>query len=82
MLNNDRVGRTPDRLFGADRSSLLTELVVSIIREFHLDVSRLHNDSVSVTFHGDYENASVAERGASPRPGSLTGSIRTTDRTR
>ncbi len=68
VLNDDRVGRTLDRLFDADRASLLTELVVSMIREFDLDVSRLHNDSTTVTFHGDYENASGHERGGQPTP--------------
>lgn len=67
-LNDDRVGRTLDRLFDADRASLLTELVVGMINEFHLDVTRLHNDSTSVSFHGDYENASGHERGGQPTP--------------
>ncbi len=68
VLNDDRVGRTLDRLFDADRASLLTELIVSMIREFDLDVSRLHNDSTTVTFHGDYEDASGHERGGQPTP--------------
>ena len=68
VLNDDRVGRTLDRLFDADRASLLTEIVVSMIREFDLDVSRLHNDSTTVTFHGDYEHASGHERGGHPTP--------------
>jgi transposase len=67
-LNDDRVGRTLDRLFDADRASLLTELVVHMIKEFHLDVSRLHNDSTTVTFHGDYEDALGHERGGQPTP--------------
>ena len=68
VLNDDRVGRTLDRLFDADRASLLTELVVSMIKEFHLDVTRLHNDSTSVSFHGDYENALGHERGGQLTP--------------
>jgi len=67
-LNDDRVGRTLDRLFDADRASLLTELVVHMIKEFHLDVSRLHNDSTTVTFHGDYQDALGHERGGQPTP--------------
>ena len=67
-LNDDRVGRTLDRLFDADRASLLTELVVHMIKEFDLDVSRLHNDSTTVTFHGDYENATGDERGGHATP--------------
>jgi len=67
-LNDDRVGRTLDRLFDADRASLLTELVVHMIKEFDLDVSRLHNDSTTVTFHGDYENATGDERAGHATP--------------
>jgi transposase len=68
VLNDDRVGRTLDRLFDADRASLLTELVVAMVREFNLDVSRLHNDSTTVTFHGDYASATGTERGGQATP--------------
>jgi transposase len=63
VLNDDRVGRTLDRLFDADRASRLTGLIVHMIKEFHLDVSRVHNDTTAITFHGDYENALGHERG-------------------
>jgi transposase len=68
VLNDDRVGCTLDRLFDADRASLLTELVVAMVREFNLDVSRLHNDSTTVTFHGDYASATGTERGGQVTP--------------
>ena len=67
-LNDARPRRTLDRLFDAYRASLLSELAVSMIREFHLDVSRLHNDSTTVTFHGYCEYASGRERGGQPTP--------------
>ncbi len=54
-LNDDRVGRTLERLFDADRASLLTEVVVGVVREFGIDTSQLHNDSTSISFTGlDY----------------------------
>lgn len=54
-LNDDRVGRTLERLFDADRASLLTEVVLRAVREFAIDCSQLHNDSTSVSFTGlDY----------------------------
>ena len=54
-LNDDRVGRTLERLFDADRASLLTEVVLSVVREFGIDCRQLHNDSTSVSFTGlDY----------------------------
>lgn len=54
-LNDDRVGRTLERLFDADRASLLTEVVLHVVREFEIDCSQLHNDSTSISFTGaDY----------------------------
>jgi transposase len=61
LLNDDRAGRMLDRLFLADRGSLLTELVTGMIREFGIDCSRLHNDSTSVSVHGAYPAAGGGE---------------------
>ena len=52
VLNDDRVGRTLERLFDADRASLLTEVVLAVVAGFDLDCSQLHNDSTTVTFTG------------------------------
>ncbi len=65
-LNDDRVGRTLQRLFDADRASLLTEVVVGAIRRFGIDTSQLHNDSTSITFTGAYRGANGHTRGAKP----------------
>lgn len=56
-LNDDRVGRAADRLFEADRSSMLTEVVVRAITEFDLDLSEFHNDSTSIALQGQYSDA-------------------------
>lgn len=55
LLNDDRVGRSLDALFEADRATLLTEIVMRTIQEFHIDLSQLHNDSTSVTVYGQYK---------------------------
>lgn len=39
-------------MFDLDRASLLTEIVVRVIRAFHLDLSELHNGSTTVAFSG------------------------------
>jgi transposase len=57
FLNDDRVGRSLDALFLADRATLMTEIVVHAVREFQLDLSQLHNDSTTVTFTGQYSEA-------------------------
>ncbi len=56
-LNDDRVGRALDRLFDADIPSLTLAAVAHAVREFGIELDELHNDSTTVTFHGDYEAA-------------------------
>ena len=57
LLNDDRVGRALDRLFDVDRNALLTELVVHVVQEFEVSLDQLHNDSTSLTLHGEYDQA-------------------------
>ncbi len=66
LLNDDRVGRALDQLFDADRGSLLTSLMLGVIGEFQVDCSQLHNDSTSISLHGDYAAADGRARGGKP----------------
>ena len=54
LLNDDRLGRTLDRLFLLDRRTLMTRFVVRVVEVFGLELARLHNDSTSITFSGVY----------------------------
>lgn len=54
LVNDDRVGRALDRLFVADRASMIMDVVVRAVREFKLKLRELHNDSTTITFHGLY----------------------------
>lgn len=56
-LSDDRIGRALDRLFDADRAALLTEVVVAIGQRFQVNFERLHNDSTSIAFCGQYRAA-------------------------
>jgi transposase len=56
-LNDDRVGRCLDRLFDADIPTLALAVVVHAVREFTVELEELHNDSTTITFHGEYERA-------------------------
>src|SRR3954467_13582699 len=56
-LNDDRVGRCLDRLFDADIPSLTLAVVRHAVREYGVELDELHNDSTTITFHGDYEDA-------------------------
>lgn len=67
-LNDDRVGRMLDRLFDADRASLITQVVLSAVREFAVELDQLHNDSTTVTFSGSYQTATGTVRGGKATP--------------
>ena len=56
-LSDDRIGRALDRLFDADRSALMTEVVVRAAKRFNLEFNRLHNDSTSISLTGQYRQA-------------------------
>ncbi len=51
-FNDDRFGRALDKLYRADRASLMTTLVMTVIKAFDIDLSRLHNDSTTVKAYG------------------------------
>jgi transposase len=57
-LGDDRLGRALDRLFDADRTALLTEVVVAVGQRFNLRFDEFHNDSTSISFCGNYRAAS------------------------
>jgi transposase len=56
-LNDDRIGRSLDRLFDAAIPTLTLQVVAHAVRVFGVSLDELHNDSTTITFHGDYENA-------------------------
>ena len=48
LFNDDRYGRALDKLYQADRASLMTDLVLAMVEALQLDLSQLHNDSTSI----------------------------------
>jgi hypothetical protein len=57
LLRDDHLGRSLDRLFDADRGTLMTELVVTMSRRFQVRLDELHNDSTTVRVTGQYRRA-------------------------
>jgi hypothetical protein len=57
-LRDDQIGRALERLFDADRGSLLTDVVVAAQECFGVVLDELHNDSTTVSFAGQYVRAS------------------------
>jgi transposase len=53
-IGDDAIARALDKLFELDRASFLSQLIIDIVREFHIDMSELHQDTTSVTVFGAY----------------------------
>jgi transposase len=53
-INDDRVGRSLDQLFLADRATMTTVIALEVIKRYRLQMTSCHNDSTTVTFHGAY----------------------------
>lgn len=56
-LTDDRLGRALDRLFDADRATLLTDVAVAVGQRFGVQFAEFHNDSTSIRFCGNYRAA-------------------------
>jgi transposase len=65
-LSDDRIGRALDRLFDADRATLLTAVVVAVAERFAVKFDEVHNDSTSIKFCGQYRAAAGTIRGRRP----------------
>ena len=52
-----------DRLFEADRAALLTEVVLAVAKRFAVQLKRLHNDSTSIAFCGQYRDGRTSRSG-------------------
>ena len=53
-LNDDRIGRSLENLFLADRSTITTMIALRVIKQYQLRTDSCHNDSTTVTFQGAY----------------------------
>ncbi|MDO9509080.1 MAG: IS1634 family transposase [Thermovirgaceae bacterium] len=56
-ITDDLIGRALNRLFDADRGTLLTEIVIAVGERFSLSFDELHNDSTTIKFTGQYARA-------------------------
>ena len=69
LLSDDRLGRALDRLFDADRTALLTELVLAVGQRFGVRFDEFHNDSTTISFAAaTAPPAGAASAAAAPRP--------------
>jgi len=56
-FNDDRLGRSLDRLFVSGETNLVMDLVRWVIQELSLSLDEMHNDSTSVSVFGAYPEA-------------------------
>jgi len=52
LYGDDRFARALDKLYVADRASMLTDIVLRVIEATGVDLSELHNDSTTVKTYG------------------------------
>jgi len=61
-LNDDRVARSLDALVSTRARTLFFQLAVHNIEQFELDTQRIHHDTTTVTFHGQYKSSTRSPR--------------------
>lgn len=66
LINDDRLGRLLDKLFDIDRRTLMTRIIVHMVKEFGIEMARIHNDSTSITFCGEYRDQGASPDGRNP----------------
>lgn len=54
LFDDDIFGRALDKLYEADRASLITEIAVETVKGVKLDLDQIHNDSTTVKAFGRY----------------------------
>ena len=56
-LSDDAIGRALNCLFRSEQGTFVLAVVRHTIREFKVMLHQLHNDSTTITFHGNYSDA-------------------------
>jgi transposase len=56
-LSDDAVGRALTCLFRSEQGAFVLAVVRHTIRQFKVTLRQLHNDSTTITFHGNYSDA-------------------------
>lgn len=61
-LNDDRIARMLDAIVSERGRSIWFRLALRIIKQFKIATNRMHHDTTSITFHGEYRGSVVAPR--------------------
>jgi transposase len=60
-FTDDRFGKVLDNLYSVDRATLMTRIVVEVVKKFNIDLKQIHNDSTSVSAYGEYNGKTSSE---------------------
>jgi len=71
-LSDDGVGRALGCLFRCEQGAFVLTVVRQTIREFKVTLRQLHNDSTTITFHGNYSDAAEEDTRAGRRTLAIT----------
>jgi transposase len=71
-LSDDGVGRALGCLFRSEQGAFVLAVVRQTIREFEVTLRQLHNDSTTITFHGNYADAAEEDTRAGQRTLAIT----------
>jgi len=61
-LNDDRIARMLDALVSERGSGIWFRLALRIIKQFKIATARMHHDTTTVTFHGQYRGSVIAPK--------------------
>jgi DNA adenine methylase len=53
IFNDDRFGRATEKIYEADRATIMTEVVLNAVAKFDINLEQIHNDSTTVKAYGD-----------------------------
>jgi transposase len=71
-LSDDAVGRALTCLFRSEQGAFVLAVIRHTIREFKVTLRQLHNDSTTITFHGNYSDAAEEDTRAGQRTLAIT----------
>jgi transposase len=71
-LSDDGVGRALGCLFRCEQGAFVLTVVRQTIREFKVTLRQLHNDSTTITFHGNYSDAAEEDTRSGRRTLAIT----------
>lgn len=53
IFNDDRFGRATEKIYDADRATIMTEVILKTIDKFDITLDQLHNDSTTLKAYGN-----------------------------